>query len=700
MKGGWSKSKPPRRDRKLFDPYYDWAVSTGFAYYGKPDWVPVIIELEKDVPAFLERVRTQRWGSAMRIPKIYRNPPRRLKKKLKFLTAMVERARLPELLDAGAVNIDIKRMEIGRMVDMPSGPHLTQEGTGWGDLNLELPNPPFPAGTVLIGVIDDSIAFAHERFRTGTSTRIWYFWDQQVPSDDSGRWDYGREIRKETMPDGIDDLLGRCKHGEVIDEDEVYRKAGHLNFADSGHKPLALRGSHGTHVADLACNPPVGEGPIVAVQLPIATTEDTSGATLKPQAFDALLYMLDCADQHSGKDPLPLVVNLSYGMYAGPHDGQGLLEQAIDHLLDSCNTGSKTPVLQVVLPAGNSHLLRCHAAFSLDAKAKAPVPEEEDPSIRLLHWRVLPDDRTESFLEIWYPENRANDLAASVTAPTGLATGWFDLNTSFEWQDAAGRVMGQIQFYPPPLGSKRGVIRIALAPTAGRGGSLTGVPSGIWQVRVENRGASAIADIDAWIQRDDTVHGYRRGARQSYFDDPEYARFDPGGRPIEDDNHLATKDSYVKRQGTFNAISSGTKSIVASGLIRQNWKPSPYSASGPLYPPGRDVPNKRGPEVMAGSDDSPSHNGILAAGSRSGSCVAMRGTSVAAPQVARLVAQNIAGGGKGDRFAAADFPKAVVAHPDYTEKAPPPGAAAAPSLERGGLGRVDYQPPRKPRFER
>ena len=690
----WEPSKPPRPDRKLYDPYYDWAVKTGFRYYGKSKWVPVLIEVDKgDSKSFSAQMRGQPW---MRIPSIYKNPPKRLKKKLKFVTAMVERARLPDLLDGGPINIDIKRLEIGRRVEVPDDTHLLE--TGWGDLDLEVPQPSFPKGTVLIGVIDDSIAFAHERFRTGTSTRIFYFWDQQVPSDDSGRWDYGREIRKLAVPDGIDDLLGRCKHGDAIDEDEVYRLAGHLDFSDQAHKPLAMRGSHGTHVADLACNPPVGAGPIVAVQLPIATTEDTSGATLKPQAYDALVYMLDCAERLSGKDPLPLVVNLSYGMYAGPHDGSGLLEQAIDQLLDSCNSGSPRPLLQVVLPAGNSHLLRCHACFELDTKPAKAVAQADDPSKKLLHWRVQPDDRTESFLEIWHPEKHSADLVVTVTAPTGAAI-TFDVNSSYTWTEGA-TVLGEVGFYPAPAGSKRALILISLAPTAGRGGSFTGVPSGVWQVRLENKGATRIGDIDAWIQRDDTVHGYRRGARQSYFDDPAYARYDQGGRAIEQDSHPDTAGSYVKREGTFNAISAGKRSIVASGLIRQNWKPAPYSASGPLYPPGRGMPNDHGPEVMAGSDDSPSHWGILAAGSRSGSCVSMRGTSVAAPQIARLIAKNIAGGGNGDRQAAANLSAAAVAQPDYTESNPPPGAALHPGVKRGGVGRVDHQPPHKPRFER
>ena len=699
----WKPSKPPPRDRKLYDAYFDWTLKTEFAYYGKPHWVPVLIEIENvEADKFAETAAS--WGEWIRIPQIYRVPSRRFKKqKPKFITALVKRDRLVDLLQGGP-SVNIRRAEIGRMVDTPKDHRLT--GRGWGDLARDKRMAaPFPENTVIIGVIDDSIAFAHDRFRDQTSTRIYHFWDQQIPSDDSGRWDYGREIRKLTPVEGIDDRLQECLHGSLVDEDELYRKTEHLNFARDEHKPLALRGSHGTHVADLACNPPVGEGPIVAVQLPIATTADTSGATLKPQAYDGLVYMLDCAAKMGGKEPLPLVVNLSYGMYAGPHDGTGMLERAIDDLVGACNAGGGKPMLRVVLPAGNSHLLRCHANFILEGTKDENTPPDEaekEESMVRMHWRVLPDDHTESFLEIWFPEKNEDDLLVGVVTPTGDATGFFGKTESREWRAPTGELVGQVDFYPSGVDSKRAVIRICLAPTAREGGGPTALPSGVWQVCLKNKSAKRIEGIDAWVQRDDTVHGYRRGARQSYLDDRKYARFDQGGRPIDRDSHDDTRRSYVKREGSFNAISGGKESIVASGLIRQSWKPALYSASGPLYPPGRGAPNALGPEVMAGSDDSASQRGILAAGSRSGSCVSMRGTSVAAPQIARLVADNIARNGQGDRQAAADFPKANVNPPDYTEKVPPAGAEMPkPGPKRGGLGRVDYQPmDRKPRFER
>jgi hypothetical protein len=60
-------------------------------------------------------------------------------------------------------------------------------------------------------------------------------------------------------------------------------------------------------------------------------------------------------------------------------------------------------------------------------------------------------------------------------------------------------------------------------------------------------------------------------------------------------------------------------------------------------------PMKRKPDVLALADTSRALRGVLAAGTASGSVVAFTGTSVAAPQVARYMAQRLADGQPVDR---------------------------------------------------
>jgi hypothetical protein len=83
---------------------------------------------------------------------------------------------------------------------------------------------------------------------------------------------------------------------------------------------------------------------------------------------------------------------------------------------------------------------------------------------------------------------------------------------------------------------------------------------------------------------------------------------------------------------------------------------------------------------MTVSDDSRVHSGVLAAGSRSGSVVAMNGTSVAAPQLARWIADERSQGRSGDRTA-------VAARAAADEAGSPP-QPPKPRAERGGAGRI------------
>ena len=105
---------------------------------------------------------------------------------------------------------------------------------------------------VVMGVIDDGIAFAQQRFREVAGgqvrSRVEYWWlqdgvyqGQPLP--------FGRELDNA----GINALLTTCTHGGIIDEDELYRRAGLTDFRLPGHKSAAWRISHGAHVMDQAC---------------------------------------------------------------------------------------------------------------------------------------------------------------------------------------------------------------------------------------------------------------------------------------------------------------------------------------------------------------------------------------------------------------------------------------------------------------
>jgi hypothetical protein len=529
-------------------------------------------------------------------------------------------------------------------------------------------------GIVVIGIIDDGIAFAHERFRKGAKTRVEAWWLQDGAYQGAGAAvPFGHELRR----DDIDTLFTQCTHAGVVDEDEVYERAGLVDFHTEGHKSAAWRLAHGTHVMDLACGFDAQDGrndrPIVCVQLPARVTADTSGANLTPYSIEAIDYILDRADQiaqERGVQHLPVVINFSYGKLAGPHDGTSELEAFIDERIAERRALGTS--LEVVLPAGNAHLARCHAPVSFGGKSEVA-----------LGWRVLPDDQTPTVMEIWMPW-RAGGPGASrvrlrVTPPGGPQSPPIDETPGamLRWQPD-GQVLCELQYTHEGAPTDRGMFLISMQPTADLDPDAPIAPAGLWTVRLENISLGPNEVVNARIQRDDTLYGHPRRGRQSFFFDPAYQIFDNAGRPREDDDPACR----VRRMGTLNAIATGREAVVVGGFHRREHVQADYTCAGPITAqPGATTAHRPGPDAMTVSDDSIAHPGVLAAGSRSGSVVSMNGTSAAAPQLARWIADQRALGNAGDRNAV----MTRAAADEANLFAPPP---PSPIVSRRGSGRI------------
>jgi hypothetical protein len=677
------------------DPYLVWAVWTDFKHLGeRENWYPVLLELaEGTTPAkFGNSVHNKRDRNWIRVPAIYRRPPRELHDaQLSFCTALMRKSALTALVtERGSRRLvesmdrhlqSVERLEFG------SGRRVTFE-RGKNPVFSETPPPKLPtlattpAKRVIVGIIDDVLAFAHERFRKADGkTRFKYFWNQ----DDDKRinapkgFGWGSEFTGED----IDRLLQKHTYSGMVDEDALYECAR--------QKLAARRCRHGTHVMDLACGlDPREVGPtspyLIGVQLPNWVVTETSGGLLMltPAVLQALDYILACADDIAaaeGTGPLPIVVNLSYGVMAGPHDGTAPLEAAMDQLVRV-----RSAPLRIVLPAGNDYLRRCHARIEF--------PKEVPEKIHSLQWRVQPNDESASFMRIWLPRHPSPAVEVRITTPEGTASPWIGPGECWPWPDpkhirffaiycdkvrAGGRpniLLGiapteQLATQPPCAPAK------SVPPTA---------PSGNWYVEVRrNPRADRKTDdirVDAWMERGDTPYGYPVRGRQARFDDPDYVRFDLAGRPEQKD----VRSSYIRRKGTINALATGREVIVVGGFRQSDYSATGYSSAGPLFLAPGTVPWRKGPDVTAVADDSPGLCGVLAAGTRSGSVFAMNGTSVAAPRVTRLIAQlmtdalanNVDPGLASNRNAVKD----------YAARNDPSPAHRLPQ-KRGGAGRID-----------
>ncbi|WP_085909201.1 S8 family serine peptidase [Kiloniella majae] len=503
---------------------------------------------------------------------------------------------------------------------------------------------------VVVGVIDDGIAIANRRFQSELgSTRIDFAWVQDGDALSGSNVAFGREYTKVDIDDALaehTDALG------ATNEAALYRALGLVDSRKVMPNSLDGKAAHGTHVLDLAAggdyestsSDALGEDRIITVQVPAAVTWDTSGMGLDSFILAGVHYILDRADRIAPK--LPVVINFSYGLFGGPHDGTSLLEKAIDEIVTARN--DRVAATSVVLPSGNHHLQRSHAVMS-DADFKidgAGGSAGTTDCFCDLPWRVQPNDRTSSYLEIWMPKSGYldGDVEVEVIPPTTdniLPQRLSGVVNSAVVLNRGSRAVARLSYdrhTPLSEEDERGRFMVVLAPTevhtdtAEHLNPLKSVPNGLWTVRVIKRSGKTLSEpIHVRIQRDASPFGYPALGRQSYFDDTAYELYDREGKLEVEDNH-----SIVKRAGSSNGLATGTVPIVVASHVEATGRAAVYSG---YQTTDTGLPeHSKTPFVSAESDRSPVVRGVQASGVNSGVLVTLDGTSVAAPVITRAVA--------------------------------------------------------------
>ncbi|MDO8388227.1 MAG: hypothetical protein Q7T13_17760 [Polaromonas sp.] len=626
-----------------FDPYLVWAEADDFAGYGdrRPTWLPIAIELKPG--ASVQQLLVAASGKWLHVPPVYTS--RAAPTGLKFCTARVRPAFFKHIQPGGRLHALVLRFELG----LPAAEYA-DDPTGHGKGSL----PPHSTGaanqaeaqaeTLLSGkvlaLIDDSLALAHANFLHQGKARTAFFWRQDAKG--TGRTPiplgYGHEL---TAADINAAIQSNTAHG-LVDESAVYialglstlgkKMPGRAHFFHA----LDTAVSHGTHVMDLAAGPrtllaqlgnlPPGfdappswaqanddasRAPLIAVQLDYDTVRDTSGGSMNVHVLDGLMYILSrCADDAK------VTANISFGTLAGPHDGTSLLEAAMDQLI-----GLLGGRLQIVLAAGNSYQLRTHANTTLSKSER-----------HTLDWRAIPDDSTQSFVELWIEEN-CDGLEIRLTPPGCAPLPALKLGESRMWTNGGKQPLCAL-IYPETVATgRRGTCALlAVAPTFSFERKTATAPSGVWKIELINTGNKPVT-VDAYVERDDVVVGTRSGARQSHFEDNWY---DTSGNP-DAFVDLPGNPSAIRRSGNFNSIATGQRTVSVGGTRITGTRWAHYSPQ----KPDPDASRRQRPGVVkvpdaeAFSDENPATPGVSAAGTRSGATVRLRGTSDASPQEAR-----------------------------------------------------------------
>lgn len=598
-----------------FDPYLIWAETDRFAGYGdkEPKWLPIALELTVGTSvAQLVAAASHKW---LHVPPVY--TANAAPSGLRFCTARVKPAFFKQIQPGGSLHALVKRLELG----LPAGIHADDPTSPRTKISSAA--GPLLKGKV-IGLIDDSLAFASANFLRAGKARAKYFWRQDgkgVGHTPAGMG-YGHEITAAA----IDEAMKRNTYNGLVDESAVYQEFDFFRLEKSV--------SHGTHVLDLAGGPrtlraqvagpdtppswaladdDASRAPIVAVQLDWDSVKDTSGGSLNVHVLDGLMYILSRCEADA-----KVAVNLSWGTLAGPHNGTSLIEAAMDQLITL-----KSGYLQIVLPAGNSYQSRTHANATLSKNEHVE-----------LNWIGQPDDLSQNFLELWIGQGHKG-LEITVTPPGHPALPPLKFGESGIWTNSEGKPLLAL-IYPTRVatGEHGTCAFLAIAPSFSFKESMATAPSGVWKVRITNREKGA-ATFDAYVERDDDLLGLATGARQSYFEDQWY---DTSGNPSSFVDH-PDNPTPIRRSGNFNSIATGSSTLSVGGTRLSDGSWARYSPRKP--DPDQARPARAGvvkvPQAHAASDENDELTGVRAAGTRSGAVVRLRGTSDAAPQQTRRV---------------------------------------------------------------
>ena len=590
--------------------------------------LPAIVEL-LDTPGAARRLNDELSPQGS-VPSIYLDTERAGR----YCTALLPRRFVKNwLADLGrprrAVGSMIARLEL-QMPVIPQRARVEPLST------VRPATEPRPASNkaVLIGVIDSGCPFAHRDLRdaSGTGTRVLGLWDQNDSSGlavAGGRprdLGYGCEVTRRQL----NELMRVATQDGVVCEETCYHRAG--------YREVFLRMTHGAAVLGLLAGavpfslrsptdpdePPrwtpvaheaASDADIAFVQLPRDAVQDSSSAGLARLLLDGLRYIISLA----GPATRQIVINISNGSSRGTHDGASIFEKALQEILDSDKR------VRVVLAAGNSFNEQRHAVLGPKGAPAGP-----------LRFRLLSGCESPAFVVVRIPQEglkyRLCVTPPGANAPTvrvaaGEAKVWPDRN-----------LPGCTVVFPrAKRGENAHCALIAWRPTAIDTPGPAPELAGEWTINVEPAPAANTV-FHFYISRNQVNPGALRRSLQSWFVDAD-ERYDPD-RPLRRDREdRLPPASPIRRKGSLSSLATLTAAgvTVVGAYLKREGEASLDSSDGPAGGGSR-----MGPDRFAPADESFALPGINVAGSRSGDTVRVRGTSFAAPQIARLLADRAA----------------------------------------------------------
>lgn len=544
---------------------------------------------------------------------------------------------------------------------------------------------------VIAGIIDVGIPLGHRstRLKCG-KTRILSAWQMLGKYDPDGAVPFGKELFRGE----IDRLLCAHSGGKQdgwLDELAFNKSTAGTNLTENGGpRDLAQRVSHGAHVLGAMAGPYEGaedEGSanvgIIAINAPSAATFGANGTYLEQFIFHGIKRIVDVADatwilnnpdwkDNEGVDTkgYPIVINMAFGRQSGSKDILDEFAKAIEFFVNQRKISCWAPV-HFVMPAGNDNTMRSNAFL-----------EPHSGDCAHLDWRILPQDQSSNFVEIWTPDIQENAQRAPIEL--GLAHpdadvpmkptptkffGYYYSDLVSEEEKILARVYFKRHSRDQSLfGRNRTQFILCVAPTFRLDGHLgrpdkvneSGAP-GLWRITLKNRATKQLGCVLS-VQTDQGLTPTRSINMRSFFEHKAYVKYHENGRILDSysyppdrfgqvKNQDIQTDTPIRRHGTMLATSATGSVARIGGYQMSDGRPAFYSSTGRGRKKGQDDgtdlgfkrtgKQKTAPTCSLPTEDSPALFGVLGQGSTDGSMVSMRGTSFATPQASWILIDHL-----------------------------------------------------------
>lgn len=505
-------------------------------------------------------------------------------------------------------------------------------------------------GLCIGAVIDNDIGFLNDAFcseqpngnRTTRFESIWlqthHCLDATSAPTEPVNIGYERLLGRILDKADIDALLARYRSNEA----EAYHRLNSALHHTQAFRNAPLKDTHGTAVAALAYGNDFFasdhtrlEIPLLCVQVPPEAAADTSGTYSESAIVQGVRWLCWKARQMS--TDATLIINISYGVLAGPKDGSKFIAQQIKQEIECAEKLGLS--VHVVYALGNG----------LNNKQIAQVRVEANATCTLPKWIIPRDQNRPSHMEIRAIEPREakslihvpKHLEFTLSAPCGDSLSFARrcaaaLAPPFDKAKAATPA----RFYDVDdrtfHGARRtstGMLQIAIAPTAApahqpHGGILA--QHGEWTLTVSNPSNHPV-DLVLQIQRGDTAPGVSGSAHQSHFEGRYRTNFDadyPELDVMEPLTNTGTNSAYT------NAEHPRIHTVGAQQRRLDTAQPANYSARGAPWA-----------ALQAPSDSKVVDNffsaGRSVTGTYSGTRTRLSGTSAAAALKSRALAQEL-----------------------------------------------------------